>query len=104
MPDQVIEFRFAVPEPVSGIDPDHHPATPPTLNRLVQRERALRDRVGSINQPIAIFHAIDLLYVQDHISVICEHVKGSVPSLQPLSRLVPKPGEILDSVLPHTVR
>ena len=103
MPDHVSEFRFAVPEPVSGIDPDHHPATPPTLDRLVQRERARRDRVGSFDQPMAKFHAMDLLDVQDHLSVICEHVKGSVPSLQQLSGLVPKPGEILDSVLPHTL-
>ena len=40
---------------------------------------------------------------QDHLYVICQHVKGSVPSLQPLSGLVPKPKEILDSVLPHTL-
>ena len=35
VPDHVSEFRFAVPEPVSGIDLDHPLATPPTLHRLV---------------------------------------------------------------------
>ena len=50
---------------------------------------------------MAKFHAMNLLDVQDHLPVICQHLKGSVPSLQPLSVLVPKPGEILDSVLPH---
>ena len=52
---------------------------------------------------MAKFHAMDLSDVQDHISVICEHLKGSVPSLQSLSGLVPKPGEVMDAVLPHSL-
>ena len=55
-------------------DPDHNPATPPTLNRLVQRERDHTDMIESFDQPMAKFHAIDLSDVQDHISVICEHL------------------------------
>ena len=45
---------------------------------------------------------MNLSDVQDHICVICEHLKGSIPSLQSLSGLVPKPKEVMDAVLPHS--
>jgi len=60
VPGPVNDFRFAVPEPVSGIDPDHNPATPPTLNRLVQREKDHRNIIETFDQSMAKFHAMDL--------------------------------------------
>ena len=57
VPCPVSEFRFAVPDPVPGIDPD--PATPPTIDGLAQREKDRRDRIDSFDQPTAKFHAMD---------------------------------------------
>ena len=71
VPGPVNDFRFAVPEPVPGIGPDHNPATPPTLNRLVHREKDLRDLIESFDQPMAKFHAMDLSDVLDNTFVIC---------------------------------
>ena len=83
VPDYISEFRFAVPEPVSGPDPNHHPATPPPIDMLVQREKARRDKVGCFDYPMAKLYAMDLFHVQGHLSVIY------VPSLHSLSCLVP---------------
>ena len=59
--------------------------------------------IESFDQPMAKFHTMDLSDVQDHISVICEHLKGSVLSLQSLSGLVPKPREVMDAMLPFSL-
>ena len=59
--------------------------------------------IESFDQLMAKFHTMDLSDVQDHNSVICEHLKGSVPPLQSLTGLVPMPGEAMDAMLPHSL-
>ena len=96
MPDHGSEFRFAVPELISGIDPDNHPATPSALDRLVQRENDCKIRVGTLSHPMAKFPAMDLLDIKYHVSQICDYVKRMVPYCCTLAGLVPRPGERID--------
>ena len=94
-------FRFADPVPVSEVEPDHHLDIPNPVDRLVQREKDHKLRVGAFSHPMAKFHAMDLFDIKYHVAQICDYMKRTIPSRCALAGLVPGPGERIDPMLPN---
>ena len=73
-------FRFADPVPVSEVEPDHHQDIPNPIDRLVQREKDCKLRVGAFSHPIAKLYSMDLFYLKYHVAQFYDYVKRTVPS------------------------
>ena len=61
-------FRFVDPVPVSEVEPDHRQDIPNLIERLVQREKDCKLRVGAFSHPMAKFHAMDIFDIRYHVS------------------------------------
>ena len=93
-------FGFADPITVSEVELDHNQDIPNPIDRLVQREKDCKVRVGAFNHPMVKFHAMDLFDIKYQVSQLCNYVKRTVPSRCKLDGLVPGPGERIDPMLP----
>ena len=56
--------------------------------------------MGTFSHAMAKYHAMDLFDIKYHVSQICDYVKRSIPSHQPLAGLVPGLGKRIDPLLP----
>ena len=86
-------FGFGDPITGSEVEPNQNQNIPNPIDRLVQREKDCKVRVGALNHPMAKFHAMDLFDINYQVSQLCDYVKRTVPSGRALAGLVLGPGK-----------
>ena len=82
----------AIPEPNLDV--------PNPIDRIVQREKDHKAKLSSFKHPMPKVHAMDLFDIRYQLTQLCDYLKGMVPALRPLARLVPGPGERIDPMKP----
>ena len=76
--------------------PDRKLNIPNPIDRIVQREKDRKAKLSSFKHPMAKVHAMDLFDIRYQLTQLCDYLKGMVPALRPLARLVPGPRGRID--------